>query len=200
LGFYTSGHPLDKFRAVIDSDRFQKLGMLDQLDVSDKRSRFPFAGMVRHVEHKMTRTGKPFGVLHIEDFTGSSEVVCWGESYSPANEAGLLEPGSAIRFQANVQVDERTESLRLTGSQIKGLKVKAQTKNGAVQIGLWTARHGEEDLLAIRKVLAQHPGKIPVELHMQSGTGKRATILCGEHLQVKKSVGLTKALAPWEDL
>lgn len=199
LGFYTSGHPLDKFRTVIDSDRFKKLGMLDQLDVSDKRSRFPFAGMIRHVEHKMTRTGKPFGVLHIEDFTGSCEVVCWGESYSPASDAGLLEPGTAIRFQANVQADERTESLRLTGSQIKGLKVKAATKNGAVQINLWTARHGEKDLLAIRKVLAQHPGKIPVELHMQSGTGRRATILIADHLFVKKSAALDKDLAPWMD-
>jgi len=199
LGFYTSGHPLDKFRSVIDSDRFKKLGLLDQIDLTEKRARFPFAGMIRHVEHKMTRTGKPFGVLHIEDFTGSCEVVCWGESYSPANEAGLLEPGSAIRFQANVQVDERTESLRLTGSQIKGLKVKAETKNGAVQIGLWTARHGEDDLLAIRKILAQHPGKIPVELHMQSGTGRRATITCGDHLLVKKSSALDRALAPWID-
>ena len=184
---------------MIDSDRFEKLGMLEQLDVSDKRSRFSFAGMIRHVEHKMTRTNKPFGVLHIEDFTGSCEVVCWGESYSPANDAGLLEPGSAIRFQANVQVDERTESLRLTGSQIKGLKVKAATKNGAVQIGLWTARHGEQDLLAIRKILAQHPGKIPVELHLQSGTGRRATITCGDHLYVTKSAALEKALHPWMD-
>lgn len=199
LGFYTSGHPLDKFRSVIDSDRFNKLGLLEQLDLGEARKRFPFAGMIRHVEHKMTRTGKPFGVLHIEDFTGSCEVVCWGESYSPANEAGLLVPGSAIRFQANVQMDERTESLRLTGSQIKGLKVKAATKNGAVQIGLWTARHGEADLLEIRKILAQHPGKIPVELHLQSGTGKRATITCGEHLFVKKSAALNKALAPWMD-
>ena len=124
LGCYTSGHPLDKYRSVIDSDRFEKIGLLDELDTKDKRARYPFAGMIKHVEHKVTRKGKPFGVLHIEDFTGSCEVVCWSESYSPAREANLLMSGSVIRLQANVQIDDRTETLRLTGSQIKELKVR----------------------------------------------------------------------------
>ena len=173
--------------------------MLEQIDLSDARARHSFAGMIRHVEHKMTKTGKPFGVLHIEDFTGNAEVVCWGESYTPANDAGYLEPGKAIRLQASIQMDSHTESFRLTGSQIKELKVKAPPKNGPVQITLWTARHGENDLIAIRTILAKHPGKFPVELHLQSGTGKRATVTCGELFNVKKSSSLDKALAPWTE-
>ncbi|BDS07509.1 DNA-directed DNA polymerase [Oceaniferula spumae] len=197
LGCYTSGHPLDKYREVIDSDRFKKIGLLDELDTKDKRARYPFAGMIRHVEHKVTRKGKPFGVLHIEDFTGNCEVVCWSESYSPAREAGLLMSGSVIRLKANVQVDERTESLRLTGSEIKELKARAPGKNGAVQVTLWVARHSEDDLMNIRKVLQQHPGTTPVEIHLQSGTGKRATIEAGEKLRVKKCAALNQSLAEW---
>lgn len=197
LGCYTSGHPLDKYRGVVDSDRFEKIGLMDELDTRNKRARYPFAGMIRHVEHKTTKAGKHFGVLHIEDFTGSCEVVCWQESYVPARDANLLMSGSVIRFKANVQVDERTETLRLTGSEIKELKPRKMTKNGAVQIGLWLSRHGGEDLEKIRSILAEHPGNTPVEIHLQSGTGKRATIEAGENLRVKKSVALTKALAEW---
>ncbi|MBT8038003.1 MAG: DNA polymerase III subunit alpha [Verrucomicrobiae bacterium] len=199
LGCYTSGHPLDKYRGVIDSDRFKKMGFMDELDTRDKRARYPFAGMIRHVEHKVTRKGKPFGVLHMEDFTGSCEVVCWSESYSPAREAGLLMSGGVIRFQANVQVDDRTETLRLTGSQIKELKARKNSGNGALQINLWVARHGENDLRAIHQVLKDHPGSTPVEMNFQSGTGKRATIEVGESLRVKKSAALDKALAEWTD-
>ncbi len=197
LGCYTSGHPLDKYRGVIDSDRFEKIGLMDELDTKNKRARYPFAGMIRHVEHKMTKAGKHFGVLHIEDFTGSCEVVCWQESYVPARDAGLLMSGSVIRFKANVQVDERTETLRLTGSEIKELKVRKNAKNGSVQIGLWLSRHSEQDLQKIRSILAEHPGSTPVEIHLQSGSGKRATIEAGETLRVKKSPALTKALAEW---
>ncbi len=197
LGCYTSGHPLDKYRGVIDSDRFEKIGLMDDLDTKNKRARYPFAGMIRHVEHKTTRAGKYFGVLHIEDFTGSCEVVCWQESYVPARDAGLLMSGSVIRFKANVQVDDRTETLRLTGSEIKELKVRKAAKDGAVQIGLWLSRHSEQDLEKIRTILAEHPGETSVEIHFQSGSGKRATIEAGETLRVKKSPALTKALAEW---
>ena len=96
--------------------------MLDELDTKDKRTRHSFAGMIRYVEHKVTRAGKPFGVIHIEDFTGSCEVVCWSESYSPAREAGLLMSGKVIRLKASIKVDDRTETFSLTGSQIKELK------------------------------------------------------------------------------
>ena len=199
LGCYTSGHPLDKYRGIIDSDRFKKIGMLDELDTRDKRARYPFAGMVRHVEHKVTRKGKPFGVLHIEDFTGSCEVVCWSESYTPARDAGLLMSGSVIRLQANVQVDDRTETLRLTGSQIKELKVRNTASNGAVQINLWVARHGEKDLRTIHEILNQHRGEAPVEIHFQSGKGKRATIEVGKNLRVRKCAALDKALSEWTE-
>ncbi|MBT8043649.1 MAG: DNA polymerase III subunit alpha, partial [Verrucomicrobiae bacterium] len=198
LGCYTSGHPLDKYRGVIDSTRFEKIGLLEELDTKDKRARYPFAGMIRHVEHKMTKAGKHFGVMHIEDFTGSCEVVCWQESYLPARDAGLLMSGSVIRFKANVQMDERTETLRLTGSEIKQIKPRGATKNGAVQIGLWLSRHSERDLEKIRSILADHPGTVPVEIHFQSGTGKRVTVEAGENLHVKKSAALSQALSEWD--
>ena len=199
LGCYTSGHPLDKYRGVIDSDRFKRIGLMDELDTSDKRARYDFAGMVRHVEHKVTKKGKPFGVLHIEDFTGSCEVVCWSESYTPARDEGLLMSGSVIRFKANVQVDERTESLRLTGAGIKELKAKKATANGAVGLTLWIARNNNDDLEKIREALSHHPGKTPVEIHLQSGAGKRATVAVSEKYWVKKSDALDRALAAWRE-
>jgi DNA polymerase-3 subunit alpha len=199
LGYYTSGHPLDKYRAAIDAGRFEKIGLLDELDTKDKRARYPFAGMIRYVEHKVTRAGKPFGVIHIEDFTGSCEVVCWSESYSPAREAGLLMSGKVIRLQASIKVDDRTETLSLTGSQIKELKARKSSQNASVQVNLWLARHTQSDLESIRNILIEHPGETPVEIHLQSGTGKRATVQAGENFRVNKCAALDKALAKWSE-
>jgi len=199
LGYYTSGHPLDKYRGVIDSEKFKKIGLLDELDTKDKRARHSFAGMIRYVEHKVTRAGKPFGVIHIEDFTGSCEVVCWSESYSPAREAGLLMSGNVIRLEASIKVDDRTETLSLTGTRLKQLKPRKSSQSSALQVNLWLARHTKKDLETIRSVLEQHPGETPVEIHLQSGTGKRATIEAGESLRVRKSAELSRALAEWLD-
>ena len=122
LGFYVTGHPLDKFRGLVDSDKFTPLGLIDDLDLRDQRARFPFAGMIRSIEHRTTKSGKPFGILTIEDFTGSCELMCWAESYLPAREAGILEPGKVISLKGAVQVDDRTESRRITGAGLKELK------------------------------------------------------------------------------
>ena len=198
LGFYVTGHPLDKFRGVVDSDNFVSLGLIDDLDLSDKRARFAFAGMIKSVESRTTKTGKPFGILRLEDFTGSVELMCWAESFVPARDAGLLVPGKVISLKGQVQVDDRTDSRRITGSGLKELKVKnLKNGNGPVEISLWMARHGVAELKEIHAVLTAHPGPTPVLLHVQSGNGRRATIECGEQFYVKRSEELDKALAKY---
>lgn len=203
LGFYVTGHPLDKYRGLIDSDRFRPLGLLDDLDLSNPRERFPFAGMIRSIEHRTTKAGKPFGILTLEDFTGSSEVLCWAESYVPARDAGLLEEGKVICLKGAVSIDDRTEKRRVMGSSLKELKqrrggnVTNGRNGGPLELFLWVARNEVEDLENIRKIVATHPGPTPVVIHMQSGTGRRATIECGKQFCVKRSEALSQALGRW---
>jgi DNA polymerase-3 subunit alpha len=198
LGFYVTGHPLDKFRRVLDSDRFCKLGLVDEIEIQNPRDRFPFAGMIRSVESKMTRSGKPFGVLVVEDFTGSREVVVWGESFVPARDAGILAAGKVVRFKAQIQIDDRTDSRRLTGSEIAELKMRGSGSSSKhVELALWTARHSEQDLKEIREILLEHPGKTPVLIHFQNSAGKRATIEVGEAYMVRRSARLEAALGRW---
>lgn len=197
LGFYVTGHPLDKFRGVVDSDRFIKLGLLDEVDLSDKRARFSFAGMIRSVEHKMTKTGKPFGVVTVQDFTGDREMVCWSESYLPARDAGLMASGQVIQFKAQVTVDDRTEQRRLSGSQIRELKARRSKKNGALELTLWSGRNTLDDLHKIKDILAEYPGKMPVLLHVQNGAGKRATIELAQKFSVNINPALQRELQSW---
>lgn len=197
LGFYVTGHPLDQFRGTVDSDRFNPLGLLDDLDLRDKRARFSFAGMIQAVEHKVTRKGKPFGVVFVQDFTGEKEMVCWSESYLPARDAGLLEPGAVIQFKAQVQVDDRTEQRRLTGHQIKELKPRRVRKDGVMNLTLWSGRHTEKDLEKIRMILAEYPGKTPVVIHVQNGAGKRVSIALEEAHAMTVNPASEAELGPW---
>jgi DNA polymerase-3 subunit alpha len=199
LGFYVTGHPLDKFRKVIDSNKYRRLGLMDDLDLSNPRERFPFAGMVRSLDAKTTKTGKPFGVLVLEDFTGSSEIMLWGETFVPARDAGLLEPGKIIRLKGNIQVDERTGGRRITGYELAELKPKrtAANQNGPLELTLWTTRHSDRDLLEIKLALTQHPGPTPVLLHFQNSAGRRVTVAAGENFQVQRSDDLEEALGRW---
>jgi DNA polymerase-3 subunit alpha len=199
LGFYVTGHPLDKFRGVIDSEKYQRLGLVDELVIANPRDRFPFAGMVRSLEAKITKTGKPFGVLVLEDFTGSAEIMLWGETFVPAREAGLIEPGRIIRLKCAVQEDDRTGGRRLTGYELAELKPKRGASNGKgpLELMLWTTRHSERDLNDILAALAAHPGTTPVLLHIQNSAGRRVTVAANESFNVKRNEALDATLIRW---
>jgi DNA polymerase III alpha subunit len=89
------------------------------------------------------------------------------------------------------------------GSSLKELKLRqgrhGQNGGGPLELSLWISRSKTEDLEEIQSVLASHPGETPVLLHLQSGTGRRATIECGEQFRVHKSESLTAALGRWMD-
>jgi DNA polymerase-3 subunit alpha len=192
---------LDKFRGLIDSDKFCRIALIDELDTTNAKARFPFAGMIRSVEAKTTKTGKPFGIMILEDFTGAVELIMWGESFVPARDKGFLEPGKTIKCKAAIQIDDRTGGRRLTGYEIDELKPRAVAKNdkGPVQLTLWTTRHGEHDLQDIRHVIAGYPGETPVQIHFQNSSGKRATVELPELYHVKRSDELLQALDKWID-
>ena len=199
LGFYVTGHPLDKFRGVIDSERFKRLGLIDDLDTSNPRERYPFAGMVRSLESRITKTGKPFGILVLEDFTGSAEIMLWGETFVPARDAGLVEVGKIIRLKCAVQMDDRTGGRRLTGSELAELRPKRGSANskGPVELMLWTTKHSEMDLEEIQRILSRHPGDTSVLLHFQNSAGKRVTVEAGEPFHVSRGKDLDTALDRW---
>ncbi len=201
LGFYVTGHPLDKFRNVIDSERYRRLGLIDDLEISNPRERFPFAGMVRSVEAKTTKTGKPFGVMVLEDFTGSSEIMLWGETFVPARDSGLMEAGKIIRLKCAVQVDDRTGGRRLTGYEVSELKPKkaAANRHAPLELILSTMRHGDRDLIEIQQALSAHPGETAVLLHIQNGAGRRVTVEAGDGFKVNRSLELERALDRWLD-
>jgi DNA polymerase-3 subunit alpha len=195
LGFYVTGHPLDKYRGILDSEKFNRIGLIDEIDIENPRERYPIAGMIRSVESRMTKAGKPFGILTVEDFTGSCEVMLWSESFIPARDAGILQPGSMIKLKIGIQVDDRTGGRRLTGANISELKSKKSSNaNGPLELILWTHRHTTKDLEEIHYHLTGHPGSTPVVIHFQNSAGKRLSIQPSEIYHIKRSDELSRAL------
>jgi DNA polymerase-3 subunit alpha len=80
VGIYISGHPLDDYKIEIANFCNGNFAMLNDMD-KIKGKELRFAGVVTNVEHKETKKGKPFGVLHIEDYHGSFSFYLFGDDY-----------------------------------------------------------------------------------------------------------------------
>ena len=85
-GIFLSGHPLDHFKFEMVHDGITQLQDFNEfrdavlLQVNINRI-FRLAGLVTDAQHRVTKTGRSFGIFTLEDFSGKSEISLWGEDY-----------------------------------------------------------------------------------------------------------------------
>lgn len=80
IGFYLSGHPLDDHRLEIKYLCNTTLPDLKELDKLAGRD-LTFSGIVTKAEHRIAKSGKPFGSLSLEDHHGTHEFMFFSEDY-----------------------------------------------------------------------------------------------------------------------
>lgn len=98
VGIYLSAHPLDEFSIVLNAlcnTHCSELGNKTELA---KKEEITFGGIVTAVRSKFTKTGKPMGVVTIEDFEGSGELALFGEDWGQWR--GMLMEGATIYAKA----------------------------------------------------------------------------------------------------
>ena len=195
LGYYTSGHPLDAVRTILNNDRLTKINTIEEADIKDRKIRRTIGGMIKSVEHRTTKAGKPFGIILIEDLTGVREILSWSESYTPAREEGILEPGSVVRMNINIQEDDRSEQRRVSGSQIKALTTRKSAKETpGLNLNLWTSRHSQQDLDYILETIQKYPGKSDITITIQNTLGNRTQLTVPDKLKVRLNKDMDREL------
>ncbi|HEU5146863.1 MAG TPA: DNA polymerase III subunit alpha [Chryseosolibacter sp.] len=80
VGIYISGHPLDNFRFEMESFCTAACNQLNEIENLEGRD-IKLGGIVTGVEHRTTKTGKPFGKFYFEDYTGNTSFMLFGEDY-----------------------------------------------------------------------------------------------------------------------
>ena len=81
VGIYLSGHPLDDFKFEINNFCNAKIRDLQSLELASKKGEMRMAGIVTGVQHRMTKTGKPFGILDFEGYEDSHSFFIFGDDY-----------------------------------------------------------------------------------------------------------------------
>ena len=81
LGLYVSGHPLDKYSFEIENLCNVNFKDIKENNNLKGKSVLYAAGIVTNVEHKISKNGKPYGNITIEDFTESYDFIFFSEEY-----------------------------------------------------------------------------------------------------------------------
>ena len=189
LGFYVTGHPLDDYRGNLESGSY---GSISEALAMTEPGSLRLAGLLTKVEKKFTKKdGRPFGIMTLEDDSGTLEVTAWDESFSKSEL--ILKPGSVI--SCNVRISIRDEEIKANASDFKELTPKPSKK--PLRLRIDRARLKESDLTTISDAIKRYPGKRTLVLEIVTPSGSTFPLQLGTEFLIANEESLRAALEPW---
>lgn len=129
IGIYLTAHPLDNYRLEID--RFCTHSLSDLKDLKPLEGAEIFiAGLVRSHTSGFTKNNKPYGTVHIEDYTDSYRLVLFNLDY--VTFKNFFTPGYGLMIRAVVQPRQfgNTSELEL---KIKNITMLADVRDELIK-------------------------------------------------------------------
>lgn len=170
IGFFISGHPLERFRAEVEvfgSRTTATLGEWSEHQVT-------LAAVVTQVKRQISKkTGKEYARLIVEDFHGTAECIVFPDAWSKLNStiredlAVLLTGGYSARDRGEDRAPFVVESARAL-EELMGA--------GALGLALRWKAPTAPDPEAVQQAVAlcsRHPGPAPLYIEWSDGNGER---------------------------
>ncbi len=184
LGFYLSGHPLDALR--------ERLEEVATHTVSALRGggEVTVGGLIAGLKRKRTNKGDWMATFHLEDMTGSVEVVVFPKLYRDVSEALADERAVVVRGRA----DGEEGPVRLLAEGVVPLDTATLRPIEAFTIRIDAALVGDDRLRRVNEILADHPGPVPVFFEVIRPGAYRVVLQADEHRRVRAGRPLVAAL------
>lgn len=137
-GMYMSGHPLDDFKFELTHYGIGSLAnfidIKNAVDAVPPAYNFRLSGLVTDAQHRVTKTGKPFGIMHIEDFSGKADFAIFGEDY--VKFSNYLDKGTIVMLEGAFRTRYNSEvyQFNITKLHLLDTVKKILTKELQVEI------------------------------------------------------------------
>ncbi len=180
IGFYLSGHPLDDHRFELKHLCNTTLDKLSDLKPLTNRE-LSFAGIVTKAEHRIAKSGKPYGTFSLEDHTGSYDFMLFSEDYLKFKV--YLAQGTLLYVKARAA--ERTwgrdeGQLELKVMNIDVLSDAREKYVQKIHLAVDADKVNDELIERLSSTLRSSPGRSKVNFRLQS---------VGENLRVDAASG-----------
>jgi len=192
LGFYVRHHPLAQHAAVLR--HFAPTTTAD-LEQSPQDADVTLGGLIKSVRTIITKSGRNAGskmaVFDFEDLAGSVACVVFPRDYQELQD--VIQPDRIVFVRG--QVDRQREEPQIKVSEVLDLAEGQRQLTKAVVIRLNGNSYDQVLLEALRKILAAHPGPLPVFLELtRQGHGK-VLIRAGDAIRVSMDAACHRELA-----
>ena len=124
LGIYISGHPLEKYREIIEKNT--NINTLDLLQISDDLQEFgktsnykdgqniKIVGIISKVKKKFTKKNTIMAFITLEDLHGLAEIIAFDSCYSRFSNSIIEENIVVVDGRLSIREDEEPKIVATT--------------------------------------------------------------------------------------
>jgi len=169
LGFYISGHPLARYASMVES-----FGITSTSEIAAKSAgaRVLLFGQVAALKETATKSGSRMAFVTLEDMVGTVEVTVFPEPFKAAAEHLRGRQPVLVRGR----IDDADKGRVVLADDIRPLEaalaadgrgaVKSSSEPNAVRVRIRPAGDPRESIAALRTICGNHPGPVPVFVHL----------------------------------
>ena len=169
LGFYVSGHPMDRY-----AGRLKELGVVDLGTIEGRRNgeELTIAGIIVQMRPMRSRRGARWGICNLQDRTGGVELLVFPEAFQKFEN--LLKAAKPLIVRGRVNVEE--VGTRFVAAEICSLDEIAERAPNLIRVRVDLRGMDTGTLDRLQALFSERPGRCRVAFDLVSGDGTMATL------------------------
>jgi len=177
LGFYITGHPLDRHRDAMK--RFASCDTAALAERADKEE-IRICGIISTLKELMTKKGDRMAFVTLEDLCGFVEAVVLPDVYAASME--LLKGEEPILLTGILEIEGETRKLK--AKEVQSLQQVKEAGTRRVHFRLSLQGMEQEQLPRLKDILRRHPGGCEAFVHLVNLNHSETVLRLPESLRV----------------
>jgi DNA polymerase III subunit alpha len=179
LGFYVSGHPLEKYSSLLKE---MNVVPLEQVEGQRNGKELMVAGLIVGARPMRSRKGARWAIFTLQDMTGVQELLTFPESF--ARLENILKPGTPLLLKVKVQIEEAGSRLSLQEARLlQDISHRSAASEFRVRIDLHNL--SENVMERLESLFAKSPGSSVVVFELRAADGTVAMLQSQQRIRIQ---------------
>ncbi|MFZ6181434.1 DNA polymerase III subunit alpha [Nannocystis pusilla] len=178
LGFYLTGHPLDRYQQDVDKHATCRTG---QIEAKHNGQEVTIAGVICDLREVQTRSGKgAMGFFQLEDQFGRVESVVFPKTYARADEATGLSLGERLaqigsepvfvtgKCEVETSEDGEANKFKILVESVQEIRTLREQSTRKVLLKVPLELLTPERILRLKQIVSDNAGTCSMELEVVS--------------------------------
>ena len=203
-GMFMSGHPLDNYKFELKYYQITPLADFNEVKDSTTLSQaylnkpIKLAGLVIDAQHRTTKTDRAFGILKLEDFSGTTEFAIWSDDYIKFQH--YLESGKSLFVQGYIKQSWNADKYEFKPTHICLLETAKSFLTKSLDITLHPKLVSDQFIKFIAKNLKTYPGNASLKINCIEPLQQLKVSLYNSNLEFSMNDELAEYLLKQEDI